>query len=81
MAQRGDGERILRTDFEDTLSVLGSMGKRAVLAELESKHAYSAHSAFLEVHQVTQCLVPLFGVSATQLLMRQSLVKKCKVRT
>ena len=54
------------------------MGKSAVLAELASKRAYSAHATFLEVDQIMQCLVPFFGASATQLLMNQAL-KKNKV--
>jgi hypothetical protein len=75
LAQQTYHGRISRTTFEETLSILGSMGKRAVLAELESKKVYSPDTMFLEIGPIMQCLVPFFGASAAQLLMNQALKK------
>ncbi len=67
--------RVSRKAFEDTLSVLGEAGRRAILKELESRYLYSGHSDYLEADAVIKCLEEYFGVDSTQLIMSQVSIK------
>ena len=75
MAHQSYQSRIPRRAFDDTMSLLGDMGKVALLAELESKKVYSSKRDYLDADEIAQSLELYFGPVSTRLIMDEVRVK------
>lgn len=69
MAQAGQSW-VMRKAFDDTLSVLGEMGRSVILSELKAKSLYSSQNDYLETGAISDCLEKYFGAECTEMIMR-----------
>ena len=67
--------RILRRAFEDTISILGEKGQRAIISDLESRGIYHSDSEYLELAPVSMSLERFFGNDVAQLLLERVKIK------
>jgi len=75
MAHQAGQSWVMRKAFDDTLSVLGEMGRSVILSELKSMSLYSNQRDYLESDGIVECLETYFGVECTEMLMRDVKLK------
>jgi hypothetical protein len=75
MAHQAGQSWVMRKAFDDTLSVLGEMGRSVILSELKSLSLYSSQRDYLESDAIAECLERYFGVDCTEMIMREVKLK------
>jgi hypothetical protein len=71
MAHQAGQSLVMRKAFDDTLSVLGEMGRTVILSELKSMSLYSSQRDYLESDAIAECLERYFGAECTEMIMRE----------
>ena len=75
MAHQAGQSWVMRKAFDDTLAVLGEMGRSVILSELTSMSLYSSQTDYLESGAIVECLERYFGAQCTEMLMREVKLK------
>jgi hypothetical protein len=78
MAHQARVSWIARSAFDDSLEVLGTMGRDLVLRELEANKLYSSQSEYLDAGAIAQRLERYLGAESTTLLLSELWLKPRK---
>lgn len=66
---------VLRQAFEETLEVLGSQIRQALMADLDSHLRESDDAQDLELSTISECLRRYFGLDSAEMIMERTMAR------